>query len=189
MNQRCFLFDFVPIDCVDKLVPNGIVQRIQIRTVRWPMILSINDGKLSRHHGWVRRGAILLKGPVVTENWIPIFQHNGKHFFDINSMIDCSLIHDNQGCHTLGTVTQPNHYFLWELSHLLYATLSIGISAINCPHSIVLRAIDTINVKILPIGKRILIVSSFGKCVRTQFVNFFLLIFWSSESDGSMTSL
>ena len=101
----------------------------------------------------VRLDAILLKGPVVTENVIPIFQHNGKHFSDINSMIGCYLIQDHRRCDTLRTGTQPDYYFLCELLHLLYATLSIGISVITCPHSIVLRIIDTINVKILLIGK------------------------------------
>ena len=53
----------------------------------------------------VRVGAILLKCPVITENVIPIFQHNEKHFFDVNGMIDCSLIQDHQGCETTRTGT------------------------------------------------------------------------------------
>ena len=40
----------------------------------------------------VRPSIILLKDPLAAESLIPIFQRNGKHFFDINSMINCSLV-------------------------------------------------------------------------------------------------
>ena len=70
----------------------------------------------------VRPNTILLKDSVTTENLIPIFQHNGKHFFDINSMIECSFIQDYQERYTLGTDTQLNHYFRWEFSSLLNGT-------------------------------------------------------------------
>ena len=101
----------------------------------------------------VRPSTILLKDPVATENLILIFQCNGKHFLNINSMINCSFIHDYQRHYTLGTGTQPNHYFRWEFSSLLNATFYIGISTIYYLHPIILRVIDTINVNELFIRK------------------------------------
>ena len=78
-----------------------------------------------------------------------LFQCNGKYFFDVNSMIDCSFIDDYQGRYALGTGTQPHHYFFWVLSSLLNATFSVSVSTIDCPHSITLKIIDIIDVKIL----------------------------------------
>ena len=62
-------------------------------------------------------------------------------------MIDRSIIQDYQGCDTLGADAQPHHYVLWKLASLLNATVFIGISTIYCPHSVILRVIDTINVE------------------------------------------
>ena len=92
-------------------------------------------------------GAILLKDPVATKSFIPIFLCNGKHFLDINSMIDCHFIENHQRRYAVETGTQPNHYFLWKFSSVLNATFLIDTSTIYCPHSIVLRIIDIINVK------------------------------------------
>ena len=125
----------------------------------------------------VRPSTIKLKDPVATENLIPIFQCNVKHFFDMNSIIDSSSIQDYQRRYTLGTGTQANHYFRRKFLSLLNATFFIGISTIYSPHSLILRVIDTINIKELFIRKRILMVSSFRKFVRTQFANFSRLIF------------
>ena len=137
----------------------------------------------------VRPGTTLLKDLVVNENLIPIFQCYRKHFFDINSMIDCSFIQDYQRCYTLGTDTQPDHYFLWEFLHLIDASRFIGISTIYCQSSIILKVIDTINVEKLLIGKKILMVPSSRKFVLTQFAIFFRLILWSSKSNSSMIFL
>ena len=93
---------------------------------------------------------ILLKGPVANKNFIPMFQCNGKCFFDINSMIDCSFIQDFQRYYTQGTST---HYFRWKFSSLLSATVFIDISTTYCSHPIILRVIDTIDVKELLIRK------------------------------------
>ena len=81
----------------------------------------------------VRPSIILLKDSVATENLIPLFQCNGKHFFDINSMIDCSFIQDYQRRYTLGTQT-PNQTITFDGNFrlCLMPTFFIGISTISC---------------------------------------------------------
>ena len=121
---------------------------------------------------------ILLKDPVATKNLIFIFQCNGKHFFGINSMINCSFIQNHQRRYALSICAQSNHYPLWKFLSLLNTTFFIGISTSYCPHPIILRVIDTINLKELLIRKE----NSpgapfFRKFVQTQFANFFHLIF------------
>ena len=95
----------------------------------------------------VRLNTILLKDPITTESFIPISQCNGKHIFDINSMINCSIIQNHQRHYTFGTGAQPNYYFLWKVLSLLNTTFSIGISTIYFLYSCILRVTDTINVK------------------------------------------
>ena len=92
----------------------------------------------------VRPSILLLKDLATTKNLISIFQCNEKHFFDINSMIDCSFVQDHQWHYTLGTGAPPSHYFLWKFSSLLNVTL-VSIRTIDYPHSIILRVIDTAN--------------------------------------------
>ena len=91
--------------------------------------------------------AILLKDPVVTENFIPIFQDCKKYFFDTATMIYASVIQNHQGCNTFRTGTQPHNYFLWNISFQLNATYFIRISTIYCPHPSILGTVDAINVK------------------------------------------
>ena len=123
-------------------------------------IVVLNNASEGEHH--------LVDRPSRDQKFHSHISCNGKHFFDLNSMIDCFFTENHQRCYALGTGTQPNHYFLWKRLSLLNATVFIGISTIYCPHSIVLRIIDTINVKNFSSEKRILIVSSFRKLVRTR---------------------
>ena len=102
---------------------------------------------------WVRPSTILLKDPVASEKFIPIFKCKGKHFFDINNMINCSFIQNHQRRDAVGTATQLNHYFLWKFLFLLNVTFFIGIGTTDCPHPIILRVIGITNVKELPIWK------------------------------------
>ena len=141
-------------------------------------IVLLNDASEIDHHS--------VEDQVATESFILIFQCNGKYSFDINSMIDCSFIQDYQRHYTLGTASQPNHYFLWEYSSLLKATFCIGISKICCPHPIILRVIDTRQCeRTFSFEKRILMVSSFRKSFWNSAFKFFPdLILWSSESSA-----
>ena len=101
----------------------------------------------------MKSGIILMKDPVAIESLISIFQCNEKHFFDTNSVIDCSFIQNHQRCYTLGTGTQLDHYFRWKFSSLPNAILFIGISKTDCPHSVILKVIDIANVRKLLILK------------------------------------
>ena len=82
---------------------------------------------------------------VATENLIAIIRCNEKQFFDINSMINYSLIQNHQQRYALGEGTQLNHSFLWKFLSLLNPILFIGISTTYCPYPITLTVIDTIN--------------------------------------------
>ena len=82
----------------------------------------------------MRPNTILLKDSVITENFILIFQCNGKHFFDINSMINCSFVQNHQRHYTLGTNIQQNHYFRWKSLSLPNSTSFIDISTIYCSY-------------------------------------------------------
>ena len=55
---------------------------------------------------------ILLKDPLVTRNFIPIFKSYGKYVFHLVTMINSSFIKDHHGCESLGgAVTQSHHHF------------------------------------------------------------------------------
>ena len=68
-----------------------------------------------------------------------IFQCNGKHFFDINSTINCSLIQNYQRCYVLGTGVQPYHNLLRRFLSLLNIIFSRGIRTTYCLHKILQR--------------------------------------------------
>ena len=101
----------------------------------------------------VRPSTILLEDSVAIESLLSTFQCNEKHFFDINSMINCSFVQNYQWHYALGIGNQSNHYFLWNFLSLVNTIFSIGISTIYCPYPIILRVLDTINVKELLIRK------------------------------------
>ena len=63
-------------------------------------------------------------------------------FFYTTHMGNGSFIQDSQGYDILGADASPH----WEFSFLLNDTLFVGISAIYCPHSLILRIIDTVDI-------------------------------------------
>ena len=102
-------------------------------------------------------------------------------------MIDCSFTQDYQRRYTLGTGTQPNHYFRWEFSSLFNATFFIGISTIYWSHSMLLRVIDIIDVKELFIQKENSHGVLFSKICSNPICKFFSV--WSFEHWKAMVRL
>ena len=118
--------------------------------------------------------AILFKDPVITENFIPIFQVYRKCCFDIKTMIYGSFIQNHLECNTLRTGAPSYHYFSWKISFLMSITSFIRIGTIYCPHSNILSIIDAISIKKLLLYFKM---SSFQKFVRIHFAIYFRLIF------------
>ena len=115
-----------------------------------------------------------------------IFQWNGKHFFYINSTINCSLIQSYQRYYVLGTGAQPYHNLCGDFC-LCWIPSFPSASARLTAHIRSLREfVDAINVKELFIRKENSHgMYSFGKSVRSQFSNFFHSTFESLESNDS----
>ena len=91
---RCHL---VPFDCVNELVPYGIVQWIQIGTVRRPMSLidewrEIISTPLFSKVMNMGFGVILLKCSLVSKDLVTVFECHRKHFLYVSTMVYSTIL-------------------------------------------------------------------------------------------------
>ena len=149
-------------------------------------LLSLNAGKLCtpllRFRMDMRPPTVLLKRPMVPEDFVSILKSNRKHFVYVTNMSKCTVLENDQRRKSLGTHRKLDHYFLWVLLPSLDATFCISFHTISSPNSFFSRIIDSVYVEHLFIGEenfhRILLseTSSYPVCE-----SFSALLVWISE--------
>ena len=118
----------------------------------------------------MRPPTVLLKRPIIPEDFVSILKSNRKHFVYVTNMSKCTVLENDQRRNPLGTDCKPDHYFLWVLSPSLDATFYICFHTISSSNSFILRIIDSVYVEHLFIGEenfhRILLseISSYPVC-------------------------
>jgi hypothetical protein len=100
---------------------------------------------------WLR--SILLEGPVAPEKMISVFESHWQYFLDVSSMVDCSILEYHQECYSFGTDSQPDHHFRGRLSFRSNSASPIHCGTTWCPHTIILRVVDTVDIEHLFIRK------------------------------------
>ena len=115
----------------------------------------------------MRPPIVLLKCPMIPEDFVSILESNQKHFVYVTNIIKCTILENDQRGNLLGTDRKPDHYFLWVLSPSLDATFHISFHTISSPNSFILRIIDPVYVEHLFIGEQ--------NSHRIQFANLFRL--------------
>ena len=115
----------------------------------WKMILA----PLLRKMMGVWPRSILLEGPVAPENMISVFESYWQYFLDVSSMVDCSILEYHQGCYSFGTGSQTDYHFRGKLSFRSNSASPIRCGTTWCPHTIILRVVDTVNIEHLFVRK------------------------------------
>jgi hypothetical protein len=128
--------------------PDGLNPMCSTATVVNPEMLDNDFVSMAvSDHECVALCTILLEGSMAPENIVSSFESYEHYSVDVSSMIDCSILEYNERYYSFGTGSQSDHLFREKRSFPRSKAYPIHCGTTSCPHTIILRVVDTIDVQ------------------------------------------